>query len=45
MGKGNVDIQPEKEKSCLKEGRIVLWKTNGARFEGEFSPVFLFISK
>ena len=29
----NGDVQPGKKSSCTKEGRIVTWKSNGARFE------------
>lgn len=33
VGELNGDVQPGKKKSCLKEGKIVMWKRNGARFE------------
>lgn len=33
MGELNSDVQPGIKKSCLKDGRVVMWKRNGARFE------------
>lgn len=33
MGELNSDIRPGIKKSCLKDGRVVMWKRNGARFE------------
>lgn len=33
VGELNNDVRPGRKKSCLKDGRVVMWKRNGARFE------------
>lgn len=42
MGELNGDVLSGIKKSCLKDGRVVMWKRNGAIFE--IKQIFLCLS-